>query len=233
MTTARRAFLGLATLLLGGVLNAAAAADAPKWVEGRHYAVIRPAQQTQAAPGKVEVTEVFSYGCPACFQFQSSMDKIKAGLPANAQLVFVHASWSAAESWPLFQRSFLTAQALGLAEKNHTAMFTAIWGENGPLAVVDTQTQRVKPKPPTIEDVAKFYAKRGGVTEAQFIQTAKSFSVDMRMKQSDALVKGYLTPSTPTLVVAGKYRLDLSMLNGPGEILELIRYLVQKESGAR
>jgi len=69
------------------------------------------------------------------------------------------------------------------------------------------------------------------VTEAQFLQTAKSFSVDVRMKQSDALVKGYLTPSTPTLVVAGKYRLDLSMLSGNAEISELIRYLVQKESG--
>jgi protein dithiol oxidoreductase (disulfide-forming) len=231
MTTARRALLGLATLLLGGGLQIAAAADAAKWVEGRHYVVLRPAQPTQVPPGKVEVTEVFSYGCPACFQFQASIDKIKAALPANAQLDFVHASWNTSESWPLFQRAFITAQALGVAEKNHAAMFTAIWGENGPLAVVDIATQRVKPHPPTIEDVAKFYAKQGGVTEAQFLQASKSFSVDMRVKQSDALVKGYQAPGTPTLVVAGKYRIDMSMLSGPGEIIELIRYLVQKESG--
>ena len=129
MTTARRALLGLAALLLGGALQAATAADAGKWVEGRHYVVLRPAQASQAAPGKVEVTEVFSYGCPACFHFQPQMEKIKAALPANAQLVLVHASWGTAESWPLFQRAFITAQALGIAEKSHAAMFTAIWGE--------------------------------------------------------------------------------------------------------
>lgn len=220
----------LALALLGGT---AQAADAPKWVEGRHYALVQPAQQSQAAPGKVEVTEVFSYGCPACFKFQVAIDKIKASLPANAQLVLVPASWNTGESWPLFQRAYLTAQQLGIAEKNHAAMFTAIWGSGGELAILDLDSQRLKPKQPTIEDVARFYARRGGVTEAQFLQVAKSFSTDTRMRQSDALVKGYATPSTPTLVVAGKYRLDLSMLSGNDEIIALIQYLVQKESAAR
>ena len=233
MTTARRAFLGLAAVLLGGALGAAAAADAPKWAEGRHYAVLRPAQTSQAAPGKVEVTEVFSYGCPACFQFQATVEKIRSSLPANAQMVLVHASWNTSESWPVFQRAFLTAQALGVAEKSHTAMFTAIWGENGPLSVVDSLTQRLKPKQPTIEDCAKFYAKQGGVTEAQFLQASKSFSVEMRMKQSDSLVKGYQTPGTPTLVVAGKYRIDNSMLTSPADFVDLVKFLVAKESAGR
>ena len=224
--------LGVVAVLLASQGLPATAADAPKWTEGRQYTLIVPPQQSQAAPGKVEVTEVFSYGCPACFQFQATMDKVKAALPASAQLVFVHASWNTAESWPLFQRAFLTAQALGIAEKTHTAMFTAIWGGGGELAVIDPQTQRQKPHQPTIEDVARFYATKAGVSEDKILQTAKSFSVDARMKQSDALVRGYGTESTPTLVVAGKYRLNLSMLGGQAEIVELVRYLVQKESGA-
>ena len=58
------------------------------------------AQRTNVAPGKVEVMEVFSYGCPACNHFQPTMKKIKAALPANAQLVYLPASWNAAENWP-------------------------------------------------------------------------------------------------------------------------------------
>ena len=177
--------------------------------------------------------EVFSYGCPACFQFQGTVDKIRAALPANAQMAYVHASWNSGESWPLFQRAFITAQSLNVADKNHTAMFTAVWGENGPLAVVDTQTQRLKARQPTIEDVARFYAKRGGVTEAQFVQTAKSFFVDTRMKQWDAMVKAYQVQGTPTLIVAGKYRLDLSMVGSVQDTIDLIRFLVQKESAGR
>ena len=233
MTMARRALLGMAALLLGSTLGVATAADASKWVEGRHYTVLRPAQPTQVPAGKVEVTEVFSYGCPACFQFQSMIEKIKASLPANAQLNYVHASWNSSESWPLFQRSFITAQALGIADKSHGAMFTAIWGPNGPLAVVDMQTQRLKSRQPSIEDVARFYASHGGVTAEQFVQAAKSFSVETRMKQSDALVKAYLVEGTPTLLVAGKYRINNSMLSAATDYTDLIAYLVKKESGAR
>src|SRR5580693_2494828 len=40
------------------------------WVEGRNYVLLSPVQHTQVSPGKVEVLEVFSYGCPACNSFQ-------------------------------------------------------------------------------------------------------------------------------------------------------------------
>lgn len=233
MNMARRALMGLAALLLAGAGTIAVAADGARWVEGRHYAVIRPAQPTQVPPGKVEVLEVFSYGCPACFQYQATVEKLRAALPANAQMAYVHASWNSGESWPLFQRSFITAQSLGVAEKSHSAMFLAVWGDNGPLAVVDTQTQRLKARQPTIEDVGRFYARRGGVTEAQFVQAAKSFFVETRMKQWDALVKAYQVSGTPTLIVAGKYRLDLAMVGSVQETIDLVRFLVQKETAGR
>ena len=229
----RRMVLGLGALLMGAAINLAVAADAAKWVEGRHYTELRAPQPSQLAAGKVEVTEVFSYGCPACFQFQGMIERIKAALPANAQLTYVHASWNPSESWPLFQRAFLAAQALGIADKNHSALFNAIWDPNGPLAVVDAQTQRIKSRQPTIEDVGRFYAARGGVTAEQFVQAAKSFSVETRMKQSDALVKAFLVEGTPSLVVAGKYRLNNSLLTTAADYNELIAYLVKKESGAR
>jgi protein dithiol oxidoreductase (disulfide-forming) len=218
MTMTRRLMLGVAALLMGAVLEVATAADAAKWVEGRHYTVLRLAQPSQV---------------PACYQFQGMVEKIKAALPANAQLTYLHASWNPSESWPLFQRAFITAQALGIADKNHGALFNAIWDPSGPLAVVDMRTQRIKARQPTIEDVARFYASRGGVTAEQFVQAAKSFSVEARMKQSDALVKAYLVEGTPTMVVAGKYRINGTMLSGANDYTDLIGYLVKKESGAR
>jgi thiol:disulfide interchange protein DsbA len=71
------------------------------------------------------------------------------------------------------------------------------------------------------------------VTAEQFVQAAKSFSVEARMKQSDALVKAYLVEGTPTMVVAGKYRINGTMLSGATDYTDLIAYLVKKESGAR
>ena len=79
--------------------------------------------------------EVFSYGCPACFQFQPVAIKLAASLPANAKMVYLPASFNPSEDWPMFQRAYYAAQALGVADKTHDAMYDAVWKPGGELAV--------------------------------------------------------------------------------------------------
>ncbi|HEX6395979.1 MAG TPA: thiol:disulfide interchange protein DsbA/DsbL [Steroidobacteraceae bacterium] len=218
-------------LTLAALMGLATAAQAANWVAGKHYSVIPQAQRTNVAPGKVEVMEVFSYGCPACNAFRSTMKKLKASLPANAQLVYLPASWNNAEAWPMFQRAYLTAVSLGVAEKAHEAMFDAIW-TTGELGVSDPQTRRLKTKLPTIEDAAKFYQRVTGVKAADFVAASKSFGVDLKMRQADSQISAMQVPSTPTLVVNGKYRINNENVTGGDEIIELVKYLVARESGA-
>jgi thiol:disulfide interchange protein DsbA len=196
--------------------------------EGTHYTVLNRPQPSQVAAGKVEVTEVFSYGCPGCNQFQSTIERLRAALPRNAEMVFVHASWNKAESWPVFQRAYATAQVLGIAEKSHAAMFNAIWGANAPLAVIDPKTGRLKPRQPTIEDVARFHAGRKDSTEEQFLAASRSFAVDTRVRLFETLVKGYAVPSTPCVIVAGRYRIEMDSVKTADELIALVRMLVQK-----
>ncbi|HKU88919.1 MAG TPA: thiol:disulfide interchange protein DsbA/DsbL [Steroidobacteraceae bacterium] len=224
----KRFLTSLLTLAaLGGLATAAQAAN---WVAGKHYSVIPQAQRTNVAPGKVEVMEVFSYGCPACNAFRPTMKKLKASLPANAQLVYLPASWNNAEAWPMFQRAYLTAVSLGVAEKAHDAMFDAIW-TTGELGVSDPQTRRLKTKLPTIEDAAKFYQRITGVKAADFVAASKSFGVDLKMRQADSQIVAMQVPSTPTIVVNGKYRINNDNVSGGDEIIELVKYLVARESG--
>jgi protein dithiol oxidoreductase (disulfide-forming) len=225
----KRFLTSLLTLAaLGGLATAAQAAN---WVAGKHYSVIPQAQRTNVAPGKVEVMEVFSYGCPACNAFRPTMKKLKASLPANAQLVYLPASWNNAEAWPMFQRAYLTAVSLGVADKAHDAMFDAIW-TTGELGVSDPQTRRLKTKLPTIEDAAKFYQRVTGVKAADFVAASKSFGVDLKMRQADGQIVAMQVSGTPTLVVNGKYRVNNENLNTADEIIELVRFLVARESAA-
>lgn len=219
-------------LILAGVLalagSARAAEPAPvPWTEGRHYSLIVPAQPTQVPAGEVEVVEVFSYGCPACNQFEPVMQELAARLPKNARIVHVPASWNPAESWPLFQRAYLTAQALGIADKTHQAMYDAIW-KTGELAVVDPVSHRLKVPQPTLADVARFYARVGGVTRQAVLDTAKSFAIDVKMMEADELVKAYRVEGTPTLVVAGKYRVNNSSVRTAEQLIDLVLYLVKR-----
>lgn len=219
--------LFLAALLL---LSAVSTASAATYEAGKHYDVLPQAQRTSVAPGKVEVMEVFSYGCPACDHFQPTMKKLKAALPANAQLVYLPASWNPAENWPTFQRAYLTAKSLDVAEKAHDQMFDAIWN-TGELGVLEgTTTGRPKKNLPTIEDVARFYQRVTGVKAADFVAASKSFTVDLKMRQADAQIIAMKVSSTPTLVVNGKYRLNSEYFKTADDVIGLVKFLVAKES---
>jgi thiol:disulfide interchange protein DsbA len=222
----------LAALATIGIMFALMpAAQATDWQQGIHYYLIVPPQPTPVAAGKVEVTEVFSYACPACNSFYPTMDKLKASLPANAELDFVPASFNQAEDWPMFQRAYLAAQILGIDKRTHDAMFDAIW-KTGDLAIVDPRTNRLKVPSPDIQDAAAWYAKTAGVKPEAFVAAANSFGVDSRIRQADQLVRDYRVESTPTLIVNGKYRITPQSAGGPDQLIELVNWLVAKEGGA-
>jgi thiol:disulfide interchange protein DsbA len=205
---------------------------AASWEPGKHYTVLPQAQRTNVPAGKVEVMEVFSYGCPACNRFQPVMKKIKSALPANAQIVYLPASWQPSENWPLFQRAYLTAQSLGIADKTHDEMYKAIW-DTGELGIIERDGRTLKRQLPSIDDAAKFYQRVAGVKAADFVNASKSFSVDMKMKQADAQIVAMKVSGTPTLVVNGKYRINNENMQTTNDIVELVKFLVEKESAAK
>lgn len=222
-------------LSLAAVAGLAFAQAAPQqWVEGKNYFAI-PNPQPTSQPDKVVVAEVFSFGCPACNQFEPYIDKLRAELPQGAVLDFVPASFIPTENWPTLQRAYFTAKALGLDTKqSHDAMFKAIWGPNGPLATYDPATQRPKAMAdmPKISDIAKFYAKFGG-KPAEFEATANSFAVNIQMKRADQQILAWGVNSTPTIVIDGKWRADTRSANGGQELVDLTLYLVNKELAAK
>ena len=204
---------------------------AATWSEGTHYVRLAPPQQTTVPAGKVEVMEVFSYACPACNAFQPVMEKLRHALPPNAQLTFLPAAFNPAEDWPMFQRAYLAAQALGIAERTHQAMFDAVW-KTGELAVTTPGTNRLKDPLPSIADAARFYARAAGIDPQQFLAMANSFGIDSKIRAADAQVLAMHVDSTPTLIVNGKYRVLRDSVTGNDQLIELVKYLVARESGS-
>jgi protein dithiol oxidoreductase (disulfide-forming) len=205
---------------------------AQTWKEGTHYFAVSPPQPRTVPAGKVEVMEVFSYGCPACNSFLPVMKQLKAALPANAQIAYLPASFMTNEDWPMFQRAYFAAQALGIADRTHDAMFNAIWN-TGELAVTDPTTHQLKRPLPSIEDAAHFYSRVAGVKAEDFLATAKSFGVEAKMRMADAQIGASQALSTPTIIVNGKYRLQASTAGGYTQLIELVKYLVAKETPTR
>ncbi|MBE1159356.1 thiol:disulfide interchange protein DsbA/DsbL [Dyella acidiphila] len=206
--------------------------DDGKWVEGKNYFTIDPAQPT-TDPNKIVVTEAFSYACPACNAFHTTADQLAQALPANAEMTYLPVSFRPDENFPLFQRAYFAAKALGVAEKTQDAMFDAVW-KTGELASDDLTTGRPKPQSawPTLDDVAKFYAKYG-VDPKEFVAVANSFSINTQMKRADDMVKAYAVDGTPTIIVNGKYRYTPGSAGGYPQAIELAKWLVAKEAAGK
>jgi len=142
---------------------------------------------------------------------------------------YLPAAFNTAEDWPMFQLAYVTAQILGVDQQTHDAMFDAVW-KGGDLSITDPSTRALKSRMPTIEDAAKFYSQRAGVPVEKFIATSKSFSADLKVRTAQDLITGYKVDRTPTIVVNGKYRLHVESAGGTDQLVDLVKYLVAKES---
>ena len=69
-----------------------------------------------------------------------------------------------------------------------------------------------------------------GVSPADFEATANSFAINTQVKKADAFVRATGVDQTPTVIVAGKYRMTASSAGSNDKLVELVRYLVDKES---
>lgn len=217
----------IALLVCTSVIPAEAASA--RWVEGTNYVVLDQSQPTDVPAGKVEVMEVFSYGCPACNAFQPVIRQLERRLPRDAQMVFLPASFIPSEDWPMFQRAYFAAEALGIAGRTHQAMFDAVW-KTGELATIDPGTDRLKRPAPSIEDAARCYARLTGVDPQTFLATARSFGVEAKMHEADAQIMAMEVTGTPCIVVGGKYRINLRSLHSPDDVIPLVKFLVARAS---
>ena len=81
----------------------------------------------------------------------------------------------------------------------------------------------------SLDELADFYAEFGADRET-FLSTAQSFAVDGKIRKDQQLVRDYGITGTPSLVVAGKYRVSgNAALPSFDAMLDVVDYLVGME----
>jgi thiol:disulfide interchange protein DsbA len=198
---------------------APAANPLAKWQAGRHYRVISPAVPTSVAPGKVEVVEVFWYGCGACYILDPQLESWKRTKPAAADFVRVPVTWN--DNAKRHAKLFYTLQSLKQLDRLHTKVFDTIHRGGNVLIGRDDASSLA---------AQRDWAKANGVDATAFSNAWNSMAVDVKVRQADDLVRRYRAEGTPYMVVAGKYATDVSMAGGVPQMLELINALVAAES---
>jgi thiol:disulfide interchange protein DsbA len=201
------------SLKLGG--PASGPPTSAKFKEGTSYTKIVPAQPTGVAPGKVEVTEVFWYGCGHCFALDPAIESWRTkGKAPYVEFVRIPAMWN--DTTRLHARVFYTAELLGKLDALHTLIFREIHVGGNPLNNVDK--------------IAGFFEQHG-VSKDEFTKAFSSFAVESKLQRADFLNRRYRVQSVPTVVVNGKYLTDVGMAGGEAQLFSLIDELAAHEHG--
>ncbi|CAM3302149.1 thiol:disulfide interchange protein [Pseudomonas floridensis] len=166
-------------------------------------------------PGKIEVVELFWYGCPHCYAFEPKINPWAEKLPSDVNFVRIPAMIGG--SWDAHGQLFITLDTMGVEHKVHAAVFNAIQKEH---------KQLTKP-----EDMADFVATQG-IDRQKFLDTFNSFAVTGEMKKARELAQKYGVQGVPTMIVNGKYRFDIGSAGGPDEALQVADQLIAKERAA-
>ena len=183
-------------------------------IEGR-YEVLHPPQLTETG-GRIEVVDVFWYGCPACYRFLPAMEAFERDKPEYVEIRRLPAVFR--ETWAVHARAFYTARILGVAENTHRALFDEIHASRRPT---DTR-----------EALGAFY-ERHGVDRAEFDRTYDSFTVESMVRKSVVMQQRYGVRGTPSVIVNGKYRVTGRLAGSYENMVEIARALAEREYQAQ
>lgn len=213
----RRQFLKLAAATTAiGLLPVQASRAA--LVEGRDYALVEFPQPT-TDPKRVEVLELFFYGCPHCFELEPLLEPWVKKLPKYAYFRRMPAIFN--DSWVPMAKAFYAAQDLGVLEKLHSDMFNAIHLQGINLNSRDT--------------LLRFVAARG-VDAKKFGEAYDSFGVQNQVSQARQLTGAYGIQGVPSMIVDGKYRTSSSMTGSHEKLFPVLNQLIAmalKEHGGK
>lgn len=190
-----------------------AQAPAMDFREGVHYTTIVPAIPTQVPQGKVEVVEMFWYGCPHCYSLEPTIQRYLQTKPEN--VVFQQVPATLSPRWAYHAKLFYVGKMLDpTGDKHvHTKIFEALQKQRRQINSDDA--------------MIRFFGEQGFAPE-QVTKALQSMEMQAMLARSDEVGKGSKADSVPVIIVNGKYMTSPSKVGSEETLLQVINYLTKR-----
>lgn len=189
------------------------AATAQEFQAGVHYSELPIPVETSAPEGAVEVVEVFSYACIHCYNFEPLVRAWEERQPEDVAFRRVPAVFNPV--WELLGQAYYTAGALDVLEAVHMPIFEAIHVQR--MDIRDTEL------------LGRIFRRYADTPAEEFARVFGSFGVVSSTRQARAQGQAYRISGVPTLVVAGRYRVEVDKAGSLERMLDVVDFLVGKE----
>lgn len=164
-------------------------------------------------PAKVEVTELFWYGCPHCYQLDPQLIVWVKKLPKDVE--FKRVPGIPRPDWAPGAKAFYAMESLGITEKLHSALFDAI------------HKQRIV-RPNDDAGIISWITKQSGLDRKKVEDAYNSFSVNTKLMRAMQVFRASGATGVPTLIIDGKYITSSTMAGGNEEMLKVADQLIEK-----
>ena len=163
------------------------------------------------SPGKIEVVEMFWYGCIHCYKIDPYLDEWADNLPED--VVFKKVPAVPRKNWVPMAKAYYALETLGLDKKLHEKLFDAIH---------KTKKVDVGSEQSAINWIAITSKKDTKDVEAAF----KTFSMNAKISNSYKMFRAAGATGVPAIIIDGKYLTSSTMAGGEKNTIELINYIV-------
>ncbi len=210
MKTSIKKSLAILMLTLGTLIfGTFAFAEAPK--PGDQFDAVAQAISTDNA-AKIEVMEIFWYGCSHCYSMEAPMSIWVKKLPSD--VYFKRVPGLPNPSWAPMAKAFYAMETLGVSEKLHTKLFEAI--------------HKQKTLNPTDEKAAiEWVTAQSGLDKLKVESAFKSFTINTSLNRAAIIFRNSGATGVPSLVIDGKYITSSTMAGGNEQALKTADYIIE------
>jgi protein dithiol oxidoreductase (disulfide-forming) len=173
---------------------------------------------------KIEVMEIFWYGCSHCYHMEQPLNTWLKTLPADVS--FKRMPGLPNPSWAPMAQAYFTMETLGISEKLHDKLFDAI--------------HKQKALNPTDQKAAlNWIVNNSGLDRKKVEETFNSFTVNANLKRAAQVFRSSGATGVPSLVIDGKYITSGTMAGGNAQALQVTDYIInnirtaKKQSSAK
>ncbi|SFC30550.1 thiol:disulfide interchange protein DsbA [Marinospirillum celere] len=177
------------------------------------YTTLNERVRPQVGGDKIEVTSIFSYTCPFCYQLEPQIEIWALDLAEDVELVHLPASFNA--QWEHLARGYYIMEALDLTEQAHMALFDKIHQDRANMG-----SQRA---------LRNFFADFG-VDGDEVDSLYSSFGIESQIRQDKSRLRSYRVTGVPALIVDGQYVIDG---NSAGSLENMLRVADERIESVR
>ena len=187
------------------------AGNGEKFRAGVHYELLDNPTKVRD-PSKIEVTEVFWFGCNHCYALEPYIARWKRDIPLDVTFIKSPATWN--DMLKTHATIYYTAKALGIEQQFVPAAFNTIQNE-GKMLTGNTELE--------------YYFRGFDVQKDRYKAVSTSFGVRNAVDQADKKMKEWKETGVPSLVVNGKYKVAASRSVRTDELFDVVDFLIEKE----